>query len=331
MIHYSPMSRYTAQRIADKVGNGAYFYSHFSVEAESHDFYASIRKLIQKLTQRYHLDLSTRQRTYRLNKRKEPIADLVVQKRVGLDIFDFWLLITTPNSNAYNLAKVAAPLKNSKLHQKVVEVEAEPLIWNKTTEQQEVQLIQAYFKDEEAFKLALYQPIKLNFGDKKEVELVRLSHSSKPSKLYAAVKKSAKNYTWTWRYTKASEELLKQSYRSIINDLISNANKDVGISKLTAFYKDLKDYTVFKGNRHQVGKIFVEMSKYHWKKAGSDFRKAAYYVPLELKYLERQKIYAEDAYQFMVLRRLYEATGKEFTNEILVGEDYTPFITQYLI
>jgi hypothetical protein len=41
MIHYSPMSRYTAQRIADKVGNGAYFYSHFSVEAENHLFYPS--------------------------------------------------------------------------------------------------------------------------------------------------------------------------------------------------------------------------------------------------------------------------------------------------
>lgn len=67
MIHYSPMSRYTAQRIADKVGNGAYFYSHFSVEAENDLFYPSIKKLIQKLTQRYALDLSARQRTYRLN------------------------------------------------------------------------------------------------------------------------------------------------------------------------------------------------------------------------------------------------------------------------
>ena len=79
------------------------------------------------------------------------------------------------------------------------EMEDEPLVWNKQTEEREVQLIQAYFKDQEAFKLALYQPIRLNFGEKKEVELVRLSHSSQPSKQYAPVKKSAKNYTWTWR------------------------------------------------------------------------------------------------------------------------------------
>lgn len=331
MIHYSPMSRYTAQRIADKVGNGAYFYSHFSVEAENDLFYPSIQKLIQKLTQRYALDLSARQRTYRLNKKKEPIADLVVQKRVGQDVFDFWLLITTPNSHAYNTEKVEAVLKQPMQNQKVVEIEEEPLVWNKQTEQREVQLIQAYFKDQEAFKLALYQPIRLNFGEKKEVELVRLSHSSQPSKQYAPVKKSAKNYTWTWRYTKASEELLKQHYRSIMNDLISNPNKAIGISKLKDFYKDLKSYTVFKGNRHQIGKIFVEMSKYHWKKTGSDFRKASYYVPLELKYLERQKIYAENADQFMVLRRLYEVTGKEFTDEILAHGDYTAYVSKYLI
>ena len=34
MISYSPNSRYTAQKIADKVSNGAYFYSHFSVESD---------------------------------------------------------------------------------------------------------------------------------------------------------------------------------------------------------------------------------------------------------------------------------------------------------
>ena len=324
------MSRYTAQRIADKVGNGAYFYSHFSVEAESHDFYASIRKLIQKLTQRYHLDLSTRQRTYRLNKRREPIADMVVQKRVGLDIFDFWLLITTPNSNAYNLAKVAAPLKSSKLHQKVVEVEAEPLIWNKTTEQQEVQLIQAYFKDEEAFKLALYQPIKLNFGDKKEVELVRLSHSSKPSKLYAAVKKSAKNYTWTWRFDEPSIQFFKRKYLELINQLISNPDKSVGMSNLSELYTVFKHYAVFKGNRHQVGRLLVDAVNYHYKKTGKNFRKMDYYVPLELSYLSRQTNYADDFVQYAFLRRLWEDAEIQLEKEKVNSETYNDLLNKYL-
>lgn len=329
MIHYSPMSRYSAQRIADKVGNGAYFYSNFTLEIPADDFYASaVQKLINKLTQRYHLDLSVRQRTYRLNKKKEPIADLVVQKRVGQDIFDFWLLVTTPNSQAYNTEKVEANFKQATPNQKVLEVEPEPLVWNKQTEQQEVEFIQAYFKDHEAFKLALYQPIKLDFGERKEVELVRLSHSTR-SKKYAKATKSAKNYSWTWRYTKTSEELLKQYYRSIMNDLISNPNKEVGRSKLREFYKDLQSYSVFKGNRYQVGKLFTEMAKYHWKKTGSNFRQAPYYVDLQLRYLERQKIYADDAKQFVMLRRLYEKTGKEFDKNIIMDESYHFFRKEY--
>jgi hypothetical protein len=51
------------------------------------------------------LDLSPRQRTYRLNSKNEPIADLIVQKRFDLDTWDFWLLVTTPNSHEYNALK----------------------------------------------------------------------------------------------------------------------------------------------------------------------------------------------------------------------------------
>ena len=52
MIHYSPNSRYTAQKIVDKVSNGAYFYSHFSVESDNTMFADPIKKLIEKLTQK---------------------------------------------------------------------------------------------------------------------------------------------------------------------------------------------------------------------------------------------------------------------------------------
>ena len=59
------------------------------------------------------------------------------------------------------------------------------------------------------------------------MELVRLSHSSKRSKTYAQTEKSAKNYTWTWRYDEPTIQLIKKKYVEIINTLISNKDKNV--------------------------------------------------------------------------------------------------------
>ena len=70
MIQYSPNSRYTAQKIADKVANGAYFYSHFAVESDNTLLFEKVQKVIEKLTLKYSLNLSARQRTYRLNTKK---------------------------------------------------------------------------------------------------------------------------------------------------------------------------------------------------------------------------------------------------------------------
>lgn len=113
MIHYSPNSRYTAQKIVDKVANGAYFYTHFAVESDGSLFADKIRKLIEKLIQKYFLNLSPRQRTYRLNTKNEPIADIIIQKRYDLEVWDFWLLITTPKSSEYNALKEESQLKKS--------------------------------------------------------------------------------------------------------------------------------------------------------------------------------------------------------------------------
>jgi hypothetical protein len=330
MMHYSPMSRYTAQRIADKVGNGAYFYSHFSVDGENHLQYPKIQKLIDKLSQKYHLKLTARQRTYKLNTKKEPIADLVVQKRLNSDIFDFWLLITTPNSHRYNLAKVEVALKDEKSKQKIAEVEE--MDWDCAQEKNEILMIQEYFQDKEKFKFVLQKPfLALNFAKGKWVELVRLSHSKKNAKKYAATEKSAKNYTWTWRYDDSTVAMISTKYKEIMNDLVSNPNLAVGMNKLQALNTDLQHYTVFKGNRHQVGQLFVDAVRYHFKKKGSDFRQAEYYLPLRLNYLPRQAIYAKDCFQYIILRRLFEETGREFGQENVHEETYNQLINQYLI
>ena len=100
MIDYSPHTKYTAQKIQDKVTRGAYFYSSFSINNEISST-TNIKKLIEKLTLRYDLNLTSRQRNYRL-KTGKPIADLIVQDVMYENRWQFILLITTPNSHKHS-------------------------------------------------------------------------------------------------------------------------------------------------------------------------------------------------------------------------------------
>ncbi len=330
MISYSPNSRYTAQKIADKVSNGAYFYSHFSVESDNTLFFDNIQNLLKKLTDKYSLNLTARQRTYRLNTKKEPIADLIIQKRSsieGVNIFDFWLLITTPKSHDYNQSKSEIALKkipNQRISEAVLD-------WNRALEQEEIQFIQNYYQDHEKFKFVLHKPYLKIVVDKGHIELVRLSHSSKKSKKYAPTEKSAKNYTWTWRYDEPTLQVFKKKYIEIMNVLISNPDKTVGMSMLETFYKRLRFYTVFKGNRHQMGRLLTEAVSYHYKKTRKDFRKVDYYVPLELDYLPRLTNYADDFLQYTVLRKLREDANLNLSKDKVTGDAMDQLIQQHLL
>lgn len=303
MISFSPNSRYTAQKITDKVANGAYFYSHFSVESDSTLFSENIESLIQKLTTKYNLDLTPRQRTYRLNTKKEPIADLIVQKRKAVDavtIFDFYLFITTPETHSYNDEKERAEQQVAK--QRVKELKT---TIDRKFEQDQIQLIQNYFNDHEKFKFVLTKPfLKLKMVGS-EIELVRLSHSTKSSEKYDA-KKSKKGYTWTWRYDEISVSNIKKIYIKRLNDLISNPDKTFGMKELEKFYVALRFASVFKGTRHQIGQIFVDMLRYHKNKTTHDFKKMDYYVELKLNYLPRLENYADDFRVYVVMRMLEE-------------------------
>ena len=328
MIQYSPNSRYTAQKIADKVANGAYFYSHFAVESDNTLLFEKVHKIVDKLTLKYSLNLSARQRTYRLNTKKEPIADLIVQKRSNQDIFDFWLLITTPQSHQYNLSKSDVEFKKIP-RQRIEEAQAD---WSRELEREQVQLIQDYYQDHEKFKFVLQKPfLKLDLVRSSKIELVRLSHSNKKSKTYAPTEKSAKNYTWTWRFDEPSIQFFKRKYLELIDQLISNPNKSVGMSNLSELYTVFKHYAVFKGNRHQVGRLLVEAVKYHYKKTDKNFRKMDYYVPLELSYLSRQTNYADDFIQYAFLRRLLEDAEIRLDKEKVNSETYNDLLNKYLV
>ena len=169
------------------------------------------------------------------------------------------------------------------------------------------------------------------FGNGKNVELVRLSHSKKKSKNYADTEKSAKNYTWTWRFDEPSVQLIRKNYVEIINILISNNDKSVGMAKLRSFYDDLKYYCVFKGNRHQIGRLFVEAVSYHLKKTGKNFRKMDYYIPLELNYLPRIKNYADDFIQYVFLRRIYESVQINLNKDDVNQDTYNELFNKYLV
>lgn len=312
MISFSPNSRYTAQKIADKVANGAYFYSHFAVESDMTLFSENIEALIQKLTDKYFLNLTPRQRTYRLNTKKEPIADLIVQKRKAVDavtIFDFYLLITTPETHSYNDEKERAEQQIVK--QRVKELKT-PI--NRQFEQDQVILIQKYFNDHEKFKFVLTKPFLTLKMVGVDIELVRLSHSTKSSVKHAS-KKSKKGYTWTWRYNEVSMSNIKKVYIKHLNDLISSSDKSIAIQRLKALYKSLRFASVFKGTRHQIGKIFVDMLRYHKNKTTHDFKKMDYYVELKLNYLPRLETYADSFRVYVIMRLLDEEHNKKVKKE----------------
>lgn len=92
MINYSPHTKYTAQKIQDRVTRGAYFYSSFSID-NGIGSTTNIENVINKLTMRYGLNLTSRQRNYRL-KTGKPIADLIVQDVIYENRWQFILLIT---------------------------------------------------------------------------------------------------------------------------------------------------------------------------------------------------------------------------------------------
>ena len=50
-----------------------------------------------------------------------------------------------------------------------------------------------------------------------------------------------------------------------MDKLISNPDKSVGMSDLSELYTVFKHYAVFKGNRHQVGRLLVDAVNYHYK------------------------------------------------------------------
>ena len=97
-------------------------------------------------------------------------------------------------------------------------------------------MIQDYYQDHEKFKFVLQKPfLKLDLVRSSKIELVRLSHSNKKSKTYAPTEKSAKNYTWTWRFDEPSVQFFKRKY--IVTGIVIGGALTLTIIKIIDVYQ----------------------------------------------------------------------------------------------
>lgn len=306
MIVFSPNVKYSAQRIADRVAAGGYFYSYFKVH--DHEMLA----VLEKLTARYSLNLNRRQRTYRLNAKNLPLADLIVQQEPEEEGYRFncWLFITTPTTAKHSAENGVI----NTVSKKIVALE-KPINFGRVEEDNEIKMIQDFFKDKEKFKFILNKPfLQLEFGHKKYVELARLSN-----KAYAKndrYKSRLRNFSWSWRLIKPSYEGLKQEYIALINKYISQQQKGKIIQQLQGFHNYLNYYGVFKGNRQQIGQIVAAGKTYLYRKTKRQWTDFKDLPNLTLNYLPRLPEYA-DSLEIYARRRLaFNIKGKEIPLEL---------------
>ncbi|MGE8623438.1 hypothetical protein [Acinetobacter schindleri] len=306
MIDYSPHTKYTAQKIQDKVTRGAYFYSSFSVD-NGISSTTNIEKLINKLTMRYDLNLTSRQRNYRL-KTGRPIADLIVQDVIYENRWQFILLITTPNSHKHS--KQPDPSKNQ-LQQtckdKIVEVKE--ISFDKESVHSEINLIHDYFNDEEPLKFLMNRPyLELDFAGC-SAELVRMTHKKyKPTdKFYRTPNKT---YSWTWRWKKEVIEQKKRDLVNIINRYVSHADKTRPHQDLLNWQSYFQTYTVFRGMRQQVGRLYTLGKLFFYSRSKQRWENKQ--LPsMRLYFLPRFKLYAQSYDEYCIRRDIYIHFGTE--------------------
>lgn len=312
MIDYSPHTKYTAQKIQDKVTRGAYFYSSFSID-NGIGSTTNIKKLIEKLTDRYDLNLTSRQRNYRL-KTGKPIADLIVQDVMYENRWLFILLITTPNSHKHS----KQPIHSTELQKQIGKdkiFEMEELSFSREHIIAETELIHSYFNDDEALKFVMAKPyLDLDFAGC-SAELVRMTHKKyKPNtdKLYRS---PSKPFSWTWRWKKEVIAKKKTDLVNIINRYVSQTNKAKPIEELLKWQSYFQTYAVFRGMRQQVGRLYT-LGKLFLYSRGKKRWDDSNLPILKLYFLPRLELYAESYEEYCLRREIYLNFDKELPRDI---------------
>ena len=327
MIIFSPHTKFTMQRLADHVANGAYFYFNFEYDSSK----KSIDSLLEKMTDRYELGISPRQRSYRLEK-GHPICTMIVQRDVFKeDKWFIYCLFTTPTSRDFNtfngiesnkLAKESERLKIEKLKEKY-----KGFKWDLDSISAEKTLIADYFKDNEPKQFVLKNPIAVKPTALVTMELFRDTHKTYKQLILGDekdYKDRVRAYTWTWRYTKQSIEKIKNKFTDAINKLASQKNSSLA-EKNRADIKNLflmvETWSVFKASRSQAGQI-IHFAKrflaYRSKKQKSWMQMEI--TPPHLTYLPRLATYADTIYEYTYRRNLFDSHGVEVPLKLI--KDY---------
>lgn len=319
MIDYSPHTKYTAQKIQDKVTRGAYFYSSFSID-NGIGSTTNIKKLIEKLTDRYDLNLTSRQRNYRL-KTGKPIADLIVQDVMYENRWLFILLITTPNSHKHSKQPIHSTEQQKQFGKDKI-IEIEELSFSRELIIAETDLVHDYFKDGEVLKFVMSKPyLELDFAGC-SAELVRMTHKKYKSNSDKFYKMPSKPFSWTWRWKKEVVAKKKMDLVNIINRYVSQTNKAKPIEDLVKWQSYFQTYAVFRGMRQQVGRLYTlgklflySRSKKRWDDEN---------LPnLKLYFLPRLGLYAENYDEYFLRREIYINYDVELPRRLAQNCDWT--------
>ena len=327
MIIFSPHTKFTMQRLADHVANGAYFYFNFEYDSSK----KSIDSLLEKMTDRYELGISPRQRSYRLEK-GHPICTMILQRDVFKgDKWFIYCLFTTPTSRDFNtfngiesnkLAKESERLKIEKLKEKY-----KGFKWDLDSISAEKTLIADYFKDNEPKQFVLKNPIAVKPTALVTMELFRDTHKTYKQLILGDekdYKDRVRAYTWTWRYTKQSIEKIKTKFTDSINKLASQKNSSLA-EKNRADIKNLflmvETWSVFKASRSQAGQIihFAQRFLKYRSKKQKTWMQMEIATP-HLTYLPRLPTYADTIHEYNYRRNLFDEYGVEVPLKLI--KDY---------
>ncbi|MDM1310828.1 MULTISPECIES: hypothetical protein [Acinetobacter] len=301
MIDYSPHTKYTAQKIQDKVTRGAYFYSSFSID-DGIGSTTNIKKLIEKLTLRYDLNLTSRQRNYRL-KTGKPIADLIVQDVIYENRWQFILLLTTPNSHRHSKQPIRSNEQQEQIGKDKI-YEMEELSFSKENIIAEIDLIHNYFNDDEVLKFVMSKPyLELDFAGC-SAELVRMTHKKYKPNSDKFYRTPSKPFSWTWRWKKDVIAKKKTDLVNIINRYVSQSNKAKSIEDVVKWQSYFQTYAVFRGMRQQVGRLYTlgKLFLYSRSKQRWDDQELP---TLKLCFLPRLELYAESYEEYCLRREIY--------------------------
>ena len=312
MIDYSPHTKYTAQKIQDKATRGAYFYSSFSID-DGIGSTTNIKKLIDKLTVRYDLNLTSRQRNYRL-KTGKPIADLIVQDVIYENRWQFILLITTPNSHKHSKQSIHSTEQQKQISKDKIS-EIEELSFSREHIIAETDLIHDYFKDDEVLNFIMSKPyLELDFAGC-SAELVRMTHKKYKSNSDKFYRTPSKPFSWTWRWKKDVIAKKKTDLVNIINRYVSHSNKAKSIEDVVKWQSYFQTYAVFRGMRQQVGRLYT-LGKLFLYSRGKQRWDDENLPTLRLYFAPRYGTYAESYDEYCIRRDVYTHFGKELPREI---------------